>query len=71
MKLGEAIRHLRERHGLSARALSILCGFSPAYIGKVESGELEPSFKAFAKMAIVLRMTDQEILFLVVEEAKR
>lgn len=68
--LGDAIKLLREQRATSARALSIECGFSAAYVNKVENGDLEPSLKAFAKLARVLEMTDREIVFLVMEEAE-
>lgn len=71
MNLGDGIKHLREARRLSARALSLKCGFSPSYVSKIESGEIEPGFWAFARLAIVLEMTTQEILFLVEEEAKK
>jgi transcriptional regulator with XRE-family HTH domain len=65
---GEAIRLLRERAGLSARALSRYARLSPAYVGKVEAGTLDPSLKAFARIAVALNMTQQEIWWLVMAE---
>lgn len=38
---------------------------SPSYVGKVESGEIDPSLRAFAKIAMALEMSDFEIVFLV------
>lgn len=66
--LGQAIKLLREKKGLSARSLSISCGFSPSYVSKIESGEIEPSFFAFSKIAQSLEMTTQEIIFLVMNQ---
>ena len=57
--------YLRKRAGLSARALSDLAGFSPSYVGKVEAGEVSPSFSAFCELARALNLTDAEIIFLV------
>lgn len=65
---GQAIRLLRERAGLSARALSARAGLSPAYVGKVEAGVLDPSLRAFARIAVALGMTQQEIWWLVMAE---
>lgn len=59
--VGDAIRLLRQRQGYSARGLSNLAGLSPSYVSKVETGEIEPSFRAFARMACILRMTPREI----------
>jgi transcriptional regulator with XRE-family HTH domain len=63
--LGNAIKFLRSRKNISARGLSTMCGLSPSYIGKVESGSLAPSFDAFCSISAALDMTDNEMLFLV------
>ena len=62
--LGEAVKLLRSRNGLSARKLSSIVGFSPSYINKIETGEIDPSFKAFAKIAFHLKMSTAEIIYL-------
>ncbi len=66
--LGQAIRWLRERKGWSARALSAEANLSPSYVGKLENGEIEPSFKIFARLAVVLDMTPQEVAMLIAIE---
>lgn len=68
--VGDAIRLLRERKGYSARGLSSLAGLSPSYVSKVEAGEIEPSFRSFARMACVLRMTPREIYLCISQEAQ-
>lgn len=65
LPVGEAIRTLRVRRGLSARKLSLLSGLSESYVGKIERGECELSLYVFASLARVLSMTNQEILFCV------
>lgn len=65
LTLGQAIRYVRERKGMSARALSQTAGLSAAYVSKVERGEMEPSLKAFGRLAIVLEMTEAEVNLLV------
>lgn len=55
---------LRTERGLSARQLSQLAGLSPSYVSKLESGEIEPSFKGFAALAVTLEMTRPEIMLL-------
>lgn len=59
--VGSAVRLLRLKAHKSARALSLECGLSPSYVGKVEAG-MDPSLKAFARIALGLGMTNQEIL---------
>lgn len=67
-----AIRILRERRGnVSARALSLACGLSESYVGKLEAGTIEPSLRAFAKLAKELRMTQREVAAVLAAEAVR
>jgi transcriptional regulator with XRE-family HTH domain len=66
--LADAVRHLRLRKGLSTRALSQSAGLSPSYVSKLEAGEIEPSVRAFGKLAVVLGMNQHEIFFCVVTE---
>lgn len=68
IKMADAIQYLRARKNLSARKVSLLAGLSPSYVGKLEAGELEPSFRAFARLALVLDMSPQEVLFCVIQE---
>ena len=63
-----AIKNLRQKRKVSARNLSIKAGLSSSYVSKVENGEIEPSFKAFAKIATALDMTTLEIMFCVLTE---
>lgn len=71
LSVGAFIRLLRERAGLSARQLSHLSGLSPAYVNKVERGDVEPSFRAFSKIAVKLGMTQREVFLLVCQESDR
>jgi transcriptional regulator with XRE-family HTH domain len=66
MLLAEGIRHLRTKKGLSARSLSLQAGLSPSYVGKLEAGEVEPSVKAFGKLAHVLGMGEREVFYCVI-----
>lgn len=65
LSLSQIIAHRRDKFNLSARELSQKAGFSPSYVGKIESGEVHPSFAAFCKLARALEFNDHEILFLV------
>jgi transcriptional regulator with XRE-family HTH domain len=67
---GDLIRMARERQKMSARALSAKANLSPSYVGKVESGEIEPSLKAFARIALALHLSRQEIWLCVVESVR-
>jgi len=69
--LSETVVYLRERRGLSARALSRLAGVSPSYVSKLEAGEIEPSVKIFASLALALGMSSSEIVYCVASEAAR
>lgn len=60
----------RERQKISARALSAMAELSPSYVGKVESGEIEPSLKAFARIALALHLSRQEIWLCVIESVR-
>lgn len=72
MTLGQALRALREnRTTMSARALSLACGLSESYVGKVESGACEPSARAFAKIAVQLNLKPAEAWILLCQEARR
>lgn len=63
MGVGEMVHLARLRAGLSTRELSQHAGMSPSYVSKLESGAMEPSLKAFARIALITKMTQWEILY--------
>lgn len=65
MPLSWLLRQARQRNDMSARAVSQAAGLSPSYVNKIEAGEIEPSLKAFGKLAHVLGLTNTEITFIV------
>lgn len=67
--IGWALRHKRESLKLSARTVSLNAGLSESYVGKVESGRIELSFRNFAKICQVLKLNNQEICCLVRQAA--
>ena len=69
--LGEVVQAVRLRSKLSARELSARAGLSPSYITKLESGTVEPSLRAFARIAKVLNLSSAEIVFIVLQEGLR
>lgn len=65
LHLSEVLREFRLQRELSRRALSQQAGLSPSYIGKLETGAVEPSVRSFAVIALALGLTSHEILFCV------
>lgn len=55
---------------MSARQLSLAANLSPSYVGKVETGTIDPSFKTFSKIAMALQMTSCEVMLLVEAEGQ-
>lgn len=69
--VGVILRMRREAKGLTARALSLAAGLSESYVGKVEKGTMEPSLRAFGKIARQLNLTPREVYLLTMQEAER
>lgn len=57
LAVGELLRILRERRGLSLRQLATQSGFSPSFISQVEKGQASPSINSLEKIAAVLDVT--------------
>lgn len=62
--VAEVVKSKRAALGLSSRSLSKRAGLSPAYVAKVETGDVEPGLWAFAALAVELRLTMHEIFFM-------
>lgn len=71
LTLGGVLKSAREQLNLSKRQLSLAAGLSESYVGKVESGEIDPSFRCFAKLACQLNLNAREVHLLVLQEASR
>jgi transcriptional regulator with XRE-family HTH domain len=71
LTIGTILRVLREQKGITARALSLAAGLSESYVGKVEKGSMEPSLRAFGKIAKQLGLTPREVYLLAMQEAER
>lgn len=54
MLLGERIRSLRRRRGLTVQALASSCGLSKGFISQVENGRTSPSLNTLNELAKVL-----------------
>jgi len=67
-RLGELVRLLRERRGLSVRTLARESGFSPSFISQVEHGLASPSIASMERIAHALGVTMSE--FFAVDESQ-
>jgi len=52
--LGEHVRRVRQRHGVSQRSLARRAGTTQAAISRIESGLEAPSFERFTQLLLVL-----------------
>jgi transcriptional regulator with XRE-family HTH domain len=52
--IGQHVRRLRRRAGLSARALGARTGFSASFISQLENGRVSPSIGSMQKIAAAL-----------------
>jgi|HubBroStandDraft_4_1064222.scaffolds.fasta_scaffold482839_1 transcriptional regulator with XRE-family HTH domain len=59
---GEAIRALRDEHGLTQEALADRCGLTTNYIGDSERGERNISVRALWQLADGLGLPASELL---------
>jgi transcriptional regulator with XRE-family HTH domain len=55
--VGEHVRRLRTKAGLSLRALAGDTGFSPSFISQLENGQVSPSISSMEKIAEALGVT--------------
>lgn len=61
-KVGETIRDLRKREGLSQEELAERANISKNYVGNLERGEHEPSTYVLCRVAIAVGMPGSELL---------
>lgn len=52
--VGQHVRDLRERSGLSLRSLAARTDFSPSFISQLENGQVSPSIHSMEKIATAL-----------------
>jgi len=55
--IGELVRELRTRQGLSLRTLAARAGFSPSFVSQVERGQASPSIASLERLAQALGVT--------------
>jgi len=61
----------RRRRKMSQRTLSARIGRSPAYVSKVEAGQLDPGLRGFAAIVVALELSPMESWILLRLEAAR
>lgn len=52
--IGERLRELRTRQGLSMRGLAAQAGVAPSYVSSVEAGRISPTIATLRKLLLVL-----------------
>ncbi|WP_041730602.1 helix-turn-helix domain-containing protein [Conexibacter woesei] len=61
-RLGRAVRELRVRRGLSQELLGYRSGLHRNYVGAIERGEINPTFRVLMKLAHGLDFELSEIM---------
>ncbi len=59
--LGRAVRELRARRGLSQEQLGFRCDLHRNYVGAIERGEINPTFRVLLKLERGLKLPLSEI----------
>jgi len=62
MRLGRAVRELRARRGLSQEELGFRSGLHRNYVGAIERGEINPTFRVLMKIAAGLQVPLSELV---------
>ena len=61
-RLGRAVRELRARRGLSQEELGFRAGLHRNYVGAIERGEINPTFRVLLKLETGLQLPLSEII---------
>jgi transcriptional regulator with XRE-family HTH domain len=67
--LGQAVRHLRRARQLSIEALAFAAGMHPTYLGGIERGIANPTWRKVSDLADALDVSLSRIVQLTEEEA--
>ncbi len=62
VKIGKAIRKIREEKGITQEKLALEAGLNRAYIGYIERGERNPTTKTISKVAKALKISASDLL---------
>jgi transcriptional regulator with XRE-family HTH domain len=68
--LGAAVRGLRLERGYSQERLSLEAGLHRNYVGRVERGELSPTFEPLVAMSRALGIEPDELMRLFLRELR-
>jgi transcriptional regulator with XRE-family HTH domain len=60
--LGRAVRELRARRGLSQEQLGFRCDLHRNYVGAIERGEINPTFRVLLKLERGLQLPLSEVV---------
>ena len=61
VNIGERLREIRLRRGMSVRTLSGKAQFSPSFVSQVELGQVSPSIASLERIAMALGVTLAEL----------
>jgi DNA-binding XRE family transcriptional regulator len=64
LALGAAVRELRARRGLSQEELGFRAGLHRNYVGAIERGEINPTFRVLLKAACGLHLPLSDLVLL-------
>ena len=70
-KVGETIRSLRIKKGITQEVLSGLAGIARTHLTMIESGKKQPNFETIWKIANALDISQHELVFLIEKEAQK
>ncbi len=62
-KIGDKLRTLRHRQGLTTRQLGKMLDVSSSYIVRIENGQRRPSIDLVAKMALFFKVSTDQLIF--------
>ncbi len=62
-KIGDKLRALRHRQGLTTRQLGKMLDVSSSYIVRIENGQRRPSIDLVAKMALFFKVSTDQLIF--------
>lgn len=61
VRFGKAVRHRRNKLGVSQEAFADMCGLDRTYVGGIERGERNVALVNIEKIAKTLRLTIAEL----------
>lgn len=60
-KIGQRIKSIREKKGITQEELALNAGLNRAYIGYIERGERNPSTETISKIARALKVSTKDL----------